>query len=57
MMTDEIGMEELRIRASLEKMDDAFRVAMLKAIAAGEELAPTAISKKPCTRRPIFVFT
>ena len=36
-MHDEFALEEMRIRAELEKMDAAFCAAMLKAIDAGEE--------------------
>ncbi len=54
-MSNEFATEEKRIRAELEKMDEAFCAAMLKAIDAGEERAAEAICKKPGTRNPIFV--
>jgi hypothetical protein len=52
MTADDVTLEELRIRASLEKMDEAFCIAMLKAIGSGEERAPTAISTSAGTRNP-----
>jgi hypothetical protein len=48
-------MEELRVRATQEKMNDAFRDAMHRAIKTGEEFAPTVVSTTPGTRRPIVV--
>jgi hypothetical protein len=57
MMRDELVLEELRMRECLVKMDEAFRTAMLKAIDAGEECAPTAICTKPSTRNPVVVLT
>jgi hypothetical protein len=54
-MHDEFAVEELRIRAELEKVNAAFCAAMLRAIDAGEECAPEAICKEPGTRNPIFV--
>jgi hypothetical protein len=54
-MRDEFPIEEMPIRAELEKMDAAFCAAMLKAIDAGEERAPEAICKVPGTRNPVFV--
>jgi hypothetical protein len=57
MMRDEIGVEELAVRAYLVKMDDAFCAAMFKAIEAGEECAPTAVCTEPGTRNPIVVLT
>jgi hypothetical protein len=54
-MMDELAIEEMSIRAVLEKMDDAFRAAMQRAINAGEEHAATVVSKKPGTRKPKFV--
>ena len=47
---DELHLEELSVRVTQEKMDDAFRAAMQKAIDAGEEKTPTVVSKKPGTR-------
>jgi hypothetical protein len=54
-MHDEFAIEEMRIRAELERMDAAFCAAMLRAIDAGDERAPEAICKEPGTRNPIFV--
>jgi hypothetical protein len=54
-MHDEFAVEELRIRAELEKVNAAFCAAMLRAIDAGEERASEAICKEPGTRNPIFV--
>jgi hypothetical protein len=54
MVTDEFVVEELRWRATLEKMDEAFCTAMLKAIDAGEECPPIAICTEPGTRNPII---
>jgi hypothetical protein len=54
-MHDEFALEEMRIRAELEKMDAAFCAAMLRAIDAGEEHAREAVCKEPGTRNPIFV--
>ena len=54
-MHDEFAIEEMRIRAELEKMDAAFCAAMLGAIDACDERAPEAICKEPGTRNPIFV--
>ena len=38
-MRDEFAIEEMHIRAELEKMDAAFCAAMLRAIDAGDERA------------------
>jgi hypothetical protein len=54
-MHDEFALEEMRIRAELEKMDKAFCATMLRAIDAGEERAREAICKEPGTRNPIFM--
>ena len=54
-MMDELAIEELSVRAIQEKMDEAFRAAMQRAINAGEENTPTVVSKKPGTRNPKFV--
>ncbi len=56
MTRDELIIEEMCIRATQEKMDDAFRDAMQRAIRAGQELVPTVVSKEPGTRRPKVVF-
>ena len=52
---NELLIEELSARATQEKMDEAFRAAMQRAIDAGEENAPAAVSKKPGTRNPKVV--
>jgi hypothetical protein len=52
---DGVAIEELATRAIQEKMDDAFRAAMRRAINAGEEHTPTVVSKKPGTRNPKIV--
>ena len=54
-MMDELAIEEMSIRAVQEKMDEAFRAAMQRAINAGEEHAATLVSKKPGTRNPKVV--
>ena len=54
-MMHELVIEEMSIRAVQEKMDEAFRVAMQRAIKAGEEHAATVVSKKPGTRNPRVV--
>ena len=54
-MMDELLIEELAVRRLQEKMDEAFRAAMQKAINAGEETTPTVVSKKPGTRIPKIV--
>ena len=54
-MRDEFAIEEMRIRAELEKMDAEFCAAMLRAIDAGEEHAPEAVCREPGTRNPIFI--
>jgi len=54
-MTDEIAIEEVSLRAVQQKMDEAFRAAMTRAISMGEENTPTVVSKKPGTRNPKVV--
>jgi hypothetical protein len=54
-MMDELLIEEVSVRAVQEKMDDAFRAAMQRAINAGDENTPTVVSKKPGTRNPKVV--
>jgi hypothetical protein len=49
---DELHLDKLSLRATQEKMDDAFRTAMRRAIDAGEERTPTVVSKKYGTRNP-----
>jgi hypothetical protein len=51
-MMDELQLEELSIRRMQEKMDEAFCDAMQRAIDAGNENTPVAISKQPGTRNP-----
>ena len=45
MMRDELFIEDMSMRQTREKMDEAFRAAMQRAIDAGEENTPTAVSK------------
>jgi hypothetical protein len=45
----------IKERESRERMDEAFCAAMQRAIDAGEENAPTVVSKKPGTRNPKVV--
>jgi hypothetical protein len=54
-MMDELVIEEMSIRAVLEKMDEAFCAAMQRAISVGEVRASTVVSKKPGTRHPKVV--
>ena len=54
-MRNEFAIEEMAIRAEIEKMDAAFCAAMLRAIDAGNERAPEAICKEPDIRKPIFL--
>jgi hypothetical protein len=54
-MMDELVIEEMSMRAIQEKMDEAFRAAMQRAINTGEESPPTVTSKKPGTRNPKVV--
>jgi hypothetical protein len=49
---DELQLEELSLRRTQEKMDDAFCEALLKAIGVGAENAPTVVSRQPSTRNP-----
>jgi len=44
MMRDEIAIEGMSLRAAQEKMDEAFRAAMLKAIDAKAESAPSTVA-------------
>jgi hypothetical protein len=53
MIMDDVALEDVRLE--LERMDEAFCAAMLKAIDAGEEYAPRTTCTKPGTRNPIFV--
>jgi hypothetical protein len=54
---DELHLDELSSRIAQEKMDEAFRIAMQRAIEAGEETTSTVVSKKPGTRNPKSVIT
>jgi hypothetical protein len=54
-MRDEMVNEELAVRAIQERMDEAFRGAMQRAVEAGQEHAPTVVSKKPGTKYPKVV--
>jgi len=40
-MSDDLPIEEVRMRATQEKMNDAFRNAMRRALKAGQEFVPT----------------
>jgi hypothetical protein len=55
-MRDELVIEEMAVRAIQEKMDEAFRAAMKRAISKGEENTPTSVSKRPGTKNPRVVF-
>ncbi len=55
MTRDELIIEEMSTRATQEKMDDAFREAMHRAIRTGQEFVPTVVSTEPGTRRPKVV--
>ena len=52
---DELIIEEMSTRATQQKMDDAFREAMHRAIRIGREFVPTEVSTEPGTRRPKVV--
>jgi hypothetical protein len=54
-MRDELVIEEMAVRAIQERMDEAFRAAMQRAIDIGEECTPTVVSKKPGTKNPKIV--
>ena len=54
-MSDDLPIEEVRMRATQEKMNDAFRNAMRRALKAGQEFVPTVVSKEPGTRSPKVV--
>jgi hypothetical protein len=54
---DKLHLEELSTRIMQEKLDDAFRTAMQRAIDAGEEKTPSVVSKKPGTRNPKSIIT
>jgi hypothetical protein len=44
------------MRATQQKMDDAFHIAMHRTIRAGRELVPTVVSTTPGTPRPKVVW-
>ena len=48
----ELVIEEMVVCAIQERMDEAFRAAMQRAIDTGEENTPTVVSKKPGTKYP-----
>ncbi len=54
-MRDELVIEEMAVRAIQQKMDEAFRAAMQRAIETGEESTPTGVSKTPSTKNPKVV--
>jgi hypothetical protein len=51
-MIDDLHLEEVSVRVSIEKMDEAFCSAMQRALDAGAEDTPTVVSKKPGTKNP-----
>jgi hypothetical protein len=51
-MMDELQLEELSVRMTIVKMDDAFCEALERAIDAGTENSPTVVSKQPGARNP-----
>ena len=55
-MRDELVIEEMAVHAMQERMDEAFRAAMERAISKGEEKTPTVVSKRPGTKNPRVVF-
>jgi hypothetical protein len=54
---NELHLEELSSRIAQEKMDDAFRIAIQRAIDAGEEKTPSVVSRKPGNRNPKSTIT
>jgi len=54
---DELHLEEVSLRITVEKMDEAFRPAIHRAIVAGEEKIPTVVAKQPGTRNPKHIVT
>jgi len=54
-MRDEVMAEEVRLRATQEKMNEAFRDAMYRAIRVGQESVPTVVSTEFGTQRPKVV--
>ena len=51
-MMNDLVIEEMSIRAVQERVDEAFRAAMQRAINAGAEHAATVISKRPGNSKP-----
>ena len=51
MPRDELVIEDMSIRRSHEKMDDAFREVMRRAIETGTEFVPTVVSTTPGRNR------
>ena len=51
-MMDEPYIEETSLRATQERMDEAFHATMPRAIDAGGENTLTVVSKKPGTKNP-----
>ena len=51
MPRDELVIEDMSIRRSHEKMDDAFREVMRRAIETGKEFVPTVVSTTPGRNR------
>jgi hypothetical protein len=51
-MRDELVIEEMAVRAIQERMDEAFRAAMQRAIDTGDERTSSTVSKKPGTKNP-----
>jgi hypothetical protein len=54
-MMDELLIEKLSVRSILEKMDEAFRAAMQRAINVGRKTPRPLSRKKPGTRNPKVV--
>jgi hypothetical protein len=54
-MVSELAIEEVSVRAIRQKMDEASKVALQRAINAGEENSPTVVSKKPGTKSPKII--
>ena len=54
-MVSELAIEEVSVRAIHQKMDEAFKAALQRAINAGEENGPTVVSKKPGTKNPKII--
>jgi hypothetical protein len=50
-MLEDVQLEEMSVRIAIQKMDDAFCVAMQKAIERGAEIMPTAGSEAHGTKK------